>query len=152
IFGELDRVTRTDCVLATNTSTLDIDAIASVTSRPDRVVGLHFFSPANVMRLLEIVRGAATAPEVIATALALAKRLGKVGAVVRNLPGFVGNRMMFPYNSETQSIVEEGATPEQVDRVLTRWGMAMGMFAVDDMAGLDVAWAGGPRAGHSTTS
>jgi len=148
IFAELDRVTRTDCVLATNTSTLDIDAIASVTSRPDRVVGLHFFSPANVMRLLEIVRGVATAPEVIATALALAKRLGKVGVVVRNLPGFVGNRMMFPYMYETQFLVEEGATPEQVDRVLTRWGMAMGMFAVDDMAGLDVAWRVRQELGH----
>jgi 3-hydroxyacyl-CoA dehydrogenase len=148
IFAELDRVTRADCVLATNTSTLDIDAIASATSRPDRVVGLHFFSPANVMRLLEIVRGAATAPEVLATTLALAKRLGKVGVVVRNLPGFVGNRMMFPYMYETQFLVEEGATPEQVDRVLTRWGMAMGMFAVDDMAGLDVAWRVRQELGH----
>ncbi|HKP16713.1 MAG TPA: 3-hydroxyacyl-CoA dehydrogenase NAD-binding domain-containing protein, partial [Gemmatimonadaceae bacterium] len=148
IFGELDRVTRPDCVLATNTSTLDIDAIASATSRPERVVGLHFFSPANVMRLLEIVRGAATAPEVLATTLALAKRLGKVGVVVRNLPGFVGNRMMFPYMYETQFLVDEGATPEQVDRVLTRWGMAMGMFAVDDMAGLDVAWRVRQELGH----
>jgi 3-hydroxyacyl-CoA dehydrogenase len=148
IFAELNRVTRPGCVLATNTSTLDIDAIASVTSRPERVVGLHFFSPANVMRLLEIVRGGATSPEVVATALGLAKRLGKVGVVVRNLPGFVGNRMMFPYMYETQFLVEEGATPEQVDRVLTRWGMAMGMFAVDDMAGLDVAWRVRQELGH----
>jgi len=148
IFAELDRVTKPGCVLATNTSTLDIDAIASVTSRPERVIGLHFFSPANVMRLLEIVRGAATSPEVVATALGLAKRLGKVGVVVRNLPGFVGNRMMFPYMYETQFLVEEGATPEQVDRVLTRWGMAMGMFAVDDMAGLDVAWRVRQELGH----
>ena len=148
IFADLDRVTRADCVLATNTSTLDIDGIASATSRPERVVGLHFFSPANVMRLLEIVRGTATAPEVLATTLALAKRLGKVGVVVRNLPGFVGNRMMFPYMYETQFLVEEGATPEQVDRVLTRWGMAMGMFAVDDMAGLDVAWRVRQELGH----
>ncbi|HEX7977116.1 MAG TPA: 3-hydroxyacyl-CoA dehydrogenase NAD-binding domain-containing protein [Gemmatimonadaceae bacterium] len=148
IFAELDRVTRPDCVLATNTSTLDIDAIASVTSRPERVVGLHFFSPANVMRLLEIVRGADTSPDVVASALGLAKRLGKVGVVVRNLPGFVGNRMMFPYMYETQFLVEEGATPEQVDRVLTRWGMAMGMFAVDDMAGLDVAWRVRQELGH----
>ena len=148
IFAELDRVTKPDCVLATNTSTLDIDAIASVTSRPERVIGLHFFSPANVMRLLEIVRGAAASPEVVATALGLAKRLGKVGVVVRNLPGFVGNRMMFPYMYETQFLVEEGATPEQVDRVLTRWGMAMGMFAVDDMAGLDVAWRVRQELGH----
>ncbi len=148
IFAELDQVTRPGCVLATNTSTLDIDAIASVTSRPERVIGLHFFSPANVMRLLEIVRGGATSPEVVATALGLAKRLGKVGVVVRNLPGFVGNRMMFPYMYETQFLVEEGATPEQVDRVLTRWGMAMGMFAVDDMAGLDVAWRVRQELGH----
>jgi len=148
VFAELNAVTRPGCVLATNTSTLDIDAIASVTSRPERVVGLHFFSPANVMRLLEIVRGGATSPDVVATALGLAKRLGKVGVVVRNLPGFVGNRMMFPYMYETQFLVEEGATPEQVDRVLTRWGMAMGMFAVDDMAGLDVAWRVRQELGH----
>jgi len=148
IFAELNAVTRPGCVLATNTSTLDIDAIAAVTSRPERVVGLHFFSPANVMRLLEIVRGGATSGEVVATALGLAKRLGKVGVVVRNLPGFVGNRMMFPYMYETQFLVEEGATPEQVDRVLTRWGMAMGMFAVDDMAGLDVAWRVRQELGH----
>ncbi len=139
IFAELDRLARPGCVLATNTSTLDIDAIADVTSRPESVVGLHFFSPANVMRLLEIVRGSRTAPEVIGTAMALAKRLNKVGVVARNLPGFIGNRMMFPYMYETQFLVEEGATPEQVDRALTTFGMAMGMFAVDDMAGLDVA-------------
>lgn len=139
IFAELDRAARPGCVLATNTSTLDIDAIAAVTSRPESVIGLHFFSPAHVMRLLEIVRGARTSPQVIGAAMALAKRLGKVGVVARNLPGFIGNRMMFPYMYETQFLVEEGATPEQVDRALTGFGMAMGMFAVDDMAGLDVA-------------
>ena len=140
VFGELDVLAKPEAILATNTSTLDIDAIASVTSRPGQVVGLHFFSPANVMRLLEIVRGAATSADTIATALALAKRLGKVGVVVGNAPGFVGNRMMFPYMYEAQFVVEEGATPEQVDGALTNWGMAMGIFAVDDMAGLDVAW------------
>ena len=140
VFAEIDRVARPGCVLATNTSTLDIDQIAAATSRPASVVGLHFFSPANVMRLLEIVRGDTTASGVLATALALAKRLGKVGVVVRNAPGFAGNRMMFPYMYEAQFLVEEGATPEQVDRVLTDWGMAMGIFAVDDMGGLDVAW------------
>jgi 3-hydroxyacyl-CoA dehydrogenase len=119
---------------------LDIDEIASTTRRPESVIGLHFFSPANVMRLVEIVRGAKTSPEVIATAMALAKRLGKVGVLVGNCPGFVGNRMMFPYMYEAQFLVEDGATPEQVDRTLTDWGMAMGIFAVDDMAGLDVAW------------
>ena len=140
VFTELDGVTRRDAVLATNTSTLDIDAIAAATSRPDRVIGLHFFSPAHVMRLLEVVRGAATAPDVIATALAAGKRLGKVPVVVGNCRGFVGNRMMFPYMYEAQFLVEEGAAPEEVDRALTNFGMAMGIFAVDDMAGLDVAW------------
>ncbi len=152
IFADLDRLARPGCVLATNTSTLDIDAIAGVTSRPESVVGLHFFSPANVMRLLEIVRGARTSPEVIATALALAKRLNKVGVVARNLPGFIGNRMMFPYMYETQFLVEEGATPEQVDRALTGFGMAMGMFAVDDMAGLDVAARVKRELGHFSDS
>jgi 3-hydroxyacyl-CoA dehydrogenase len=140
VFAELDRMTRPGCVLATNTSTLDIDAIASATTRPEAVVGTHFFSPAHVMRLLEVVRGRDSGAGVLATVLALAKRLGKVGVVVRNGPGFVGNRMMFPYMYEAQFLVEEGATPQQVDRVLTDWGMAMGIFAVDDMGGLDVAW------------
>ena len=140
VFATLDAVAKPECVLATNTSTLDIDAIASATRRPASVVGLHFFSPANVMRLVEIVRGRETGAPVLATALALAKRLGKVGVVVRNGPGFVGNRMMFPYMYEAQFLAEEGAAPEQVDRVLTTFGMAMGIFAVDDMGGLDVAW------------
>jgi 3-hydroxyacyl-CoA dehydrogenase len=140
IFRALDRITAPGCVLATNTSTLDLDAIAGVTGRPEAVVGLHFFSPAHVMRLVEIVRGRQTSQARLAAALAFAKRLGKVGVVVRNGPGFVGNRMMFPYMYETQFMVEEGATPEQVDRALTGFGMAMGMFAVDDLGGLDVAW------------
>ena len=140
IFRELDRVAKPGAVLATNTSTLDIDAIAGVTARPQSVIGLHFFSPANVMRLLEVVRGRETAADVIATALAFGKRLGKVPVVVGNCRGFVGNRMMFPYMYEAQYLVEEGATPEQVDRALTDFGMAMGIFAVDDMAGIDVAW------------
>jgi 3-hydroxyacyl-CoA dehydrogenase len=140
IFKALDAAAKPDAVLATNTSTLDIDQIAAVTARPGKVVGLHFFSPANVMRLLEIVRGAATSPATLATALAIARRLGKVGVVARNAPGFIGNRMMFPYMYEAQFLVEDGATPEQVDRALTDFGMAMGIFAVDDMAGVDVAW------------
>jgi 3-hydroxyacyl-CoA dehydrogenase len=140
IFADVDRVARQGSIIATNTSTLDIDQIAAVTKRPDRVIGLHFFSPANVMRLLEIVRGAATSPETLAEALAFAKRIGKVGVVVGNAPGFVGNRMMFPYMYEAQFLAEEGAAPDQVDRALTDFGMAMGIFAVDDMAGLDVAW------------
>jgi len=140
VAAALNDVARPGCLLATNTSTLNIDEIASAARRPAAVLGLHFFSPANVMRLVEIVRGAATSSESLATAMAVAKRLGKVGVVVGNCPGFVGNRMMFPYMYEAQFLVEDGATPEQVDRALTEFGMAMGIFAVDDMAGLDVAW------------
>jgi len=140
VLAQLDAVARPGALLATNTSTLDIDALAGVTTRPQAVIGTHFFSPANVMRLVEIVRGARTTPETIAAAQALAKRLGKVGVVVGNCPGFVGNRMMFPYMYEAQFLAEDGATPAQVDKALTDWGMAMGIFAVDDMGGLDVAW------------
>ncbi|HEX4996971.1 MAG TPA: 3-hydroxyacyl-CoA dehydrogenase NAD-binding domain-containing protein, partial [Terriglobia bacterium] len=140
IFTELDRVAKPDCVLASNTSTLDIDAIAGATSRPDMVIGLHFFSPAHIMRLVEIVRGAQTRTAVTATALAVAKKFGKTGVVVGNCRGFVGNRMMFPYMREAQFLVEEGSTPAEVDRALTGFGMAMGIFAVDDMGGIDVAW------------
>jgi 3-hydroxyacyl-CoA dehydrogenase len=148
VFRALDARARAGCVLATNTSTLDIDHIAAVTSRPDAVVGLHFFSPAQVMRLVEIVRGRATSDVTIAAAVAFAKRLGKVPVVVGNCPGFVGNRMMFPYMYEAQFLVEEGATPESVDAALTGFGMAMGIFAVDDMAGLDVAWRVRQEMGH----
>jgi 3-hydroxyacyl-CoA dehydrogenase len=140
IASALDKVAKPGAIIATNTSTLDIDDIAASTTRPSQVLGLHFFSPANVMRLVEIVRGARTSPEALATAMAVAKRLGKVGVVVGNCPGFVGNRMMFPYMYEAQFLVEDGATPQQVDEALTGFGMAMGIFAVDDMAGLDVAW------------
>jgi 3-hydroxyacyl-CoA dehydrogenase len=140
VFAGIDASAKAGAVLATNTSTLDIDAIAGVTGRPEDVVGLHFFSPAHVMRLVEVVRGRRTSPEVLATVLAFARRLGKVPVVVGNCPGFVGNRMMFPYMYEAQFLVEEGATPEQVDNALTGFGMAMGIFAVDDMAGLDVGW------------
>jgi 3-hydroxyacyl-CoA dehydrogenase len=140
LFAEIDQVARPDCVLATNTSTLDIHEIAAVTSRPGMVIGTHFFSPAHVMRLVEIVRGKATGKRVIATAMALAKTLRKVGVVVGNSMGFVGNRMMFPYMREAQFLVEEGATPAQVDRALHNFGMAMGIFAVDDMGGIDLNW------------
>jgi 3-hydroxyacyl-CoA dehydrogenase len=140
LFAEIDKVAKPDCVLATNTSTLDIDEIASVTSRPEMVIGTHFFSPAHVMRLVEIVRGKATGKRVIATAMALAKTLRKVGVLVGNSMGFVGNRMMFPYMREAQFLIEEGATPAQVDRALTNFGMAMGIFAVDDMGGIDLNW------------
>ena len=140
VFAELDQVTRPDALLASNTSTLNIDAIASATSRPQQVIGHHFFSPANVMKLLEIVRGKESAPEVIATSLDLATRLNKVGVLVGNCRGFVGNRMFEPYLRETQFLIEEGATIEQVDAVLVEFGMAMGPFAVADLAGLDVGW------------
>jgi 3-hydroxyacyl-CoA dehydrogenase len=140
VLAGVDAAVGPACLIATNTSTLDIDALAHATSRPSKVLGLHFFSPANVMRLVEIVRGAATGIDTLAAAMAFAKRLGKVGVVVGNCPGFVGNRMMFPYMYEAQFLVEDGATPQQVDRALTEFGMAMGIFAVDDMGGLDVAW------------
>jgi len=140
VFAEIDKIAKPECVLASNTSTLDIDAIAAATSRPHMVIGTHFFSPANVMRLVEIVRGKATEKPVIATAMALAKSLKKVGVVVRNGFGFVGNRMVFPYMNEAQFLVEEGAAPEQVDRALTDFGMAMGPLAVADLSGIDVFW------------
>jgi 3-hydroxyacyl-CoA dehydrogenase len=140
IFGEIDKIAKPDCVLSSNTSTLDIDEIASATSRPQMVIGLHFFSPAHVMRLVEIVRGKLAGNEVVATSLAIAKKLGKVGVVVGNCRGFVGNRMMLPYMREAQFLVEEGSTPELVDRALTNFGMAMGIFAVDDMGGIDLAY------------
>jgi 3-hydroxyacyl-CoA dehydrogenase len=140
VFAEMDRVAKPECLLASNTSTLDLDEIACATTRPHMVIGTHFFSPANVMRLLEIVRGRDTSKPAIATAMALAKSMKKVGVVVGNGFGFVGNRMVIPYMNEAQFLVEEGATPEQVDRVLTDFGMAMGPFAVADLSGLDVFW------------
>jgi 3-hydroxyacyl-CoA dehydrogenase len=140
IFAELDKIAKPGAILASNTSTLDIDEIASATSRPEWVIGHHYFSPANVMRLLEIVRGKATSNEVIATSMALAKRLKKVGVLVGNCYGFVGNRMLHQYGREAQFLVEEGAKPQDVDGALYKFGMAMGPLAVGDLAGLDVGW------------
>jgi 3-hydroxyacyl-CoA dehydrogenase len=140
VFAAIDAVAKPGAILATNTSTLDVDAIAASTRRPEAVIGLHFFSPAHVMRLVEIVRGRTTSPQVLTSSLAFTRRLKKTGVVVGNAFGFVGNRIMFPYMYEAQFLVEDGATPEQVDRVLTDWGMAMGILAVDDLGGLDVAW------------
>jgi 3-hydroxyacyl-CoA dehydrogenase len=140
IFGELDKVAKPGAILASNTSTLNIDEIASATARPEWVIGTHFFSPANVMRLLEIVRGKSTSKEVIATLMALSKKLGKVGVLVGNCRGFVGNRMFAPYRREAQFLVEEGATVEAVDQALYDFGMAMGPVATGDLAGLDVGW------------
>ncbi len=138
IFAKIDSLAKPGAVLASNTSTLSIDEIASVTSRPEDVIGHHFFSPANVMRLLEIVRGEKTAKDVVATSMGLARRLRKVGVLVGNCHGFVGNRMFHPYRREAQFLAEEGAMPAQVDKVLYEFGAAMGPMAVGDLAGLDV--------------
>ena len=140
VLRELDRVCKAGAILASNTSTLSIDEIASATSRPQSVIGTHFFSPANVMRLLEIVRGRDTSKEVVATCMQLSKTLGKVGVLVGNCRGFVGNRMFHPYRREAQFLVEEGAGIAAVDQVLTDFGMAMGPLATGDLAGLDVGW------------
>jgi 3-hydroxyacyl-CoA dehydrogenase len=140
VFGQLDKTCKSRAILATNTSTLNIDEIASATSRPQFVIGTHFFSPATVMRLLELVRGKATSKEVIATCMQLSKKLGKVGVLVGNCRGFVGNRMFHPYVRESVFLVEEGVRVEEVDAALSDFGMAMGPLAVGDLAGLDVGW------------
>lgn len=141
VFARLDRVMTPGAVLASNTSTLDIDAIAAATSRPEAVIGTHFFSPANVMKLLEVVRGAATAPETIATVMGLAKTLGKVAVLAGNADGFIGNRILQRYGDEADLMLEEGATPWQVDEALIAFGLPMGVFRMRDLAGLDVARA-----------
>ena len=141
IFGRLDRVVKPGAILASNTSYLDIDEIAATTTRPDRVLGLHFFSPANVMRLLEIVRGEKTDRSVIATAKELARRIGKIGVVVGVCHGFVGNRMLAPRQREANRLILEGAMPWDVDRVLYDFGFPMGPFAMADLAGLDLGWS-----------
>ncbi len=140
VFTEIDALAKPSCILASNTSYLDIDEIASATSRPGMVLGNHFFSPANVMRLLEIVRGKATSPEAIATCMALARKLKKVGVLAGNCRGFIGNRMLGPYLREAQFLVEEGATVADVNQALYDFGMAMGPLAMSDLAGLDVGW------------
>jgi 3-hydroxyacyl-CoA dehydrogenase len=140
LFSRLDKLAKPGAVLATNTSTLDVNAIAAETKRPQDVIGTHFFSPANVMRLLEIVRGAKTQKDVIATTMKLARTLAKVPVLVGVCDGFVGNRMIFQYSREAEFLLEEGALPWQVDKALTQWGFAMGPFAMSDMAGNDVGW------------
>ena len=141
IFSQLDEKCKPGAILASNTSTLDIDEIASATKRPEDVIGLHFFSPANVMKLLEIVRGEKTSDEVKATSMALAKRIKKVGVLVGNCHGFVGNRMLHKRGAEAMSLVDEGATPQQVDKVLTDLGFPMGQFAMGDLAGIDIGYS-----------
>ena len=140
VFARLDRVCRPEAILATNTSTLDVDAIAAATSRPAQVIGTHFFSPANVMRLMENVRGARTSPETIATVMKLSKKLGKVGVLVGVCDGFVGNRMLYAYRRQADFLLEEGALPEQIDRVIYDFGLPMGPYQMADLAGLDVSW------------
>ena len=140
IFRRLDAIAKPGAILATNTSYLDLDAIAAVTGRPEHVLGLHFFSPANVMRLLEIVRGAKTDVAVLATAAALARTIGKVGVVSGNCFGFIGNRMLAARHAQAEAVVNEGAMPWDVDRVIRDFGFAMGPFAMRDLVGLDVGW------------
>ncbi|HYM48897.1 MAG TPA: 3-hydroxyacyl-CoA dehydrogenase NAD-binding domain-containing protein, partial [Burkholderiaceae bacterium] len=141
VFKRLDAVARRGAILATNTSTLDVDQIAAATVRPQDVIGTHFFSPANVMRLLEVVRGKQTGTDVLATVMQLAKRLKKVGVVSGVCDGFIGNRMLEHYVRQSMFLVDEGASPQQIDAAMTRFGMAMGPFAVGDLAGLDIGYA-----------
>jgi 3-hydroxyacyl-CoA dehydrogenase len=139
VFRRLDEVMKPGAILATNTSTLDVDRIATFTRRPEDVVGTHFFSPAHVMRLLEIVRGARTGKDVLASVMALSRRLGKTGVVSRVCDGFIGNRMLEQYLRQCLFMLDEGALPEQIDRALERWGFVMGPFRVSDLAGNDVS-------------
>ena len=140
IFTRLDAIAKQGAILASNTSALDLNEIASVTSRPESVIGLHFFSPANVMKLLEVVRGEKTSDEVIKTSMALAKRIRKVAVLVGVCPGFVGNRILFPRQIEASKLALEGAPIEQVDKVLFDFGFPMGAFQMGDLAGLDLGW------------
>jgi 3-hydroxyacyl-CoA dehydrogenase len=140
LFRRLDGIVKQGAILATNTSTLDVDRIAAATTRAPDVIGTHFFSPANVMRLLEVVRGKKTAKDVLATTMKLGKRLKKVPVVSGVCDGFIGNRMLEKYGQQSLFLLDEGASPQQVDRALQDWGMAMGPFAMYDMAGNDIGW------------
>jgi 3-hydroxyacyl-CoA dehydrogenase len=145
IFGRLDRICKPGAILASNTSYLNIDEIAASTSRPQDVVGLHFFSPANVMKLLEVVRGAKTAPDVLVTAMAVAKKIRKVAVVAGVTYGFIGNRMLIPRQTEATKLLLEGATPAQIDKVHVDFGMPMGPFQMADLAGVDIGWHRDPN-------
>jgi 3-hydroxyacyl-CoA dehydrogenase len=145
VFTRLDRIAKPGAILASNTSYLDINAIAAVTSRPGDVLGMHFFSPANVMKLLEVVRGDQTAPDVLLTAMQLGKRIRKVPVVARVCHGFIGNRMLMPRQIEATKLLLEGASPEQVDRVHVEFGMPMGPFQMADLAGVDIGWHRDPN-------
>ena len=141
IFRTLDRIAKPDAILATNTSYLDVNEIAASTSRPESVLGLHFFSPANVMRLLEVVRGARTSPQVLATAMALGKQIGKIAVVAGVCHGFIGNRILRARQTQANQLILEGSRPLDVDRVLTDFGFPMGPFQMADLAGLDIGWS-----------
>ncbi|RYF76864.1 MAG: 3-hydroxyacyl-CoA dehydrogenase [Comamonadaceae bacterium] len=141
VFKELDRVAKPGAILASNTSTLDVDKIAAFTKRPQDVVGMHFFSPANVMKLLEVVRGQHTAKDVLATVMAIAKKIKKTAVVSGVCDGFIGNRMIEQYSRQAGFLLDEGATPEQVDKAMEKFGMAMGPFRMGDLAGNDIGWA-----------
>ncbi|MGH8345668.1 MAG: 3-hydroxyacyl-CoA dehydrogenase NAD-binding domain-containing protein, partial [Pseudomonas sp.] len=141
VFAQLDRIAKPGAILASNTSTLDVDRIADATQRPHQVVGLHFFSPANIMRLVEVVRGAATSAQTLAGALALVRKIGKVGVIAGNCDGFIGNRIFEEYLRQAYWLLEEGALPAQVDAALESWGMAMGPLRTMDLAGQDIGWS-----------
>jgi len=145
IFTRLDKSVKQGAILATNTSYLNIDEIAAVTSRPQDVVGMHFFSPANVMKLLEVVRGAKTAPDVLVTVMGLSKKIRKVAVVAGVCHGFIGNRMLMPRQVEATKLLLEGATPEQIDKVHVEFGMPMGPFQMADLAGVDIGWHRDPN-------
>ena len=140
VFGKLDAICKPGAILASNTSYLNVDEIASATSRPQDVLGMHFFSPANVMKLLEVVRGEKTAPDVLATTMAIGKKIGKVAVVAGVCPGFIGNRMLSQRQIPAMQLLLEGATPAQIDKVHTDFGMPMGPFQMSDLAGLDIGW------------
>ncbi len=140
VFSRLDRACKPEAILATNTSTLDVNVIAASTSRPEQVIGTHFFSPANVMKLMENVRGARTSPQTISTVMKLSKKLGKVGVLVGVCDGFVGNRMLYAYRRQADFLLEEGALPAQIDKVIYDFGLPMGPYQMADLAGLDVSW------------
>ena len=141
IFGKLDRIAKPGAILASNTSYLNVDEIAAATSRPESVLGMHFFSPANVMRLLEVVRGAKTSPQLLATAMATAKQVGKIAVVSGVCHGFIGNRMLGSRQEQAGKLILEGAAPADVDRVMTDFGFPMGPFQMSDLAGLDIGWS-----------
>ncbi len=145
IFADLDRIAKPGAILATNTSALNIDEIASATTRPQDVIGLHFFSPANVMKLLEIVRADHTAKDVIATCMDLARRINKIAVLVGVCPGFVGNRILFARQAQAQKLVSQGAMPWDVDAALNAFGFRMGPYQMSDLAGLDIGWTKGAK-------